>query len=314
MRRITLLFNAAIILFSIAVHTNAQTITTNQTGTNDGYYFSFWNAGGGTVTMTLGAAGNYSVAWTNCNNFTCGKGWSTGGRKIIKFSGSFNGGSNGYLAVYGWTRNPLIEYYVVENYGNWTPPGGTSIGTLKSDGGTYNIYKIARTNSPSIDGDNTNFTQYWSVRTSRRSSGIVALGNHFDAWARKGMNMGSTWNYLIMETEGYKSSGSSNITVSEGTSSDTVSAPPSAVLTSPVDDNSNVMVYPNPATNLINIEVSPISDKPIHAEIYNLDGTLVKKLNLIKGVNTIDVKDMQSGNYFIRMNIDHDAITRKIVK
>jgi endo-1,4-beta-xylanase len=198
----------------------SRAITTNQTGTHNGFYYSFWNqGGGGSVSMELGAAGNYSTNWSNVTNFTAGKGWATGSaNRSINFSGSFNGGSNGFLAVYGWTRSPLIEYYVVENYGSWTPPGGTSKGTFTSDGGTYNIYQTTRTQQPSIDGTQT-FQQYWSVRTSKRSSGTVTFANHVNAWRNKGMNLGSSWAYQIMETEGYQSSGNSNITVSEGSGS-----------------------------------------------------------------------------------------------
>lgn len=197
----------------------ATTVTSNQTGTEGGYYYSFWNqGGGGPVTMTLNGGGNYGVTWSNCTNFTCGKGWSTGAARNVSFSGNFDGGNNGYLALYGWTKDPLIEYYVVENYGSWMPPGATSLGTMTSDGGTYNIYKTQRVNQPSIIGTAT-FDQYWSVRTTKRSSGTITFSNHINAWASKGMRLGSTWDYQIMETEGYQSSGSANITVSEAGSS-----------------------------------------------------------------------------------------------
>src|SRR5688572_399865 len=195
---------------------NAQTICSNQTGTNNGFYYSWWKDSPGSACITMGPAGNYSTTWSNVNNFVGGKGWSTGSpNRVVNFSGSFNGGSNGYLCLYGWTRNSLIEYYVVENYGSWTPPGGTSAGTFTSDGGTYNLYRTQRVQQPSIDGTQT-FYQYWSVRTSKRSTGTITFANHVAAWASKGWNLGSSWAYQIMATEGYQSSGSSNITVSEG--------------------------------------------------------------------------------------------------
>ncbi|KAJ5926193.1 hypothetical protein N7516_007966 [Penicillium verrucosum] len=204
---------AAVTAFALPSEVEKRAITTNQQGTNNGYFYSFWTNGGGSVSYNNGAAGQYSVDWTNCGSFTSGKGWATGSSRNINFSGSFNPSGNAYLAVYGWTTSPLVEYYIMESYGEYNPGSSMTFkGTVNTDGSVYDIYTHQQVNQPSISGTAT-FNQYWSIRRSKRSSGTVTTANHFNAWASLGMSLGSH-NYQIVSTEGYQSSGSSSITVS----------------------------------------------------------------------------------------------------
>lgn len=196
-------------------------ICANETGARDGFFFSFWKDSG-QACMTLGARGGYRVAYDlGQGNLVAGLGWRTGSaeRRIGYRAERFEPGTNSYLALYGWSTDPLVEYYVVDNWGSaFTPPGPGAevLGTVESDGGTYAIYRTRRVDKPSIRGTAT-FDQYWSVRTERRPTGApatITFANHVAAWRRLGMELGRM-DYQVMATEGVRSTGASSVTVWE---------------------------------------------------------------------------------------------------
>ena len=147
----------------------ATVLTENKTGTEDGYAYELWKDHGNT-SMTLTGGGTFSCEWSNINNclfrkgkkYDCTQTYDQLGNITIEYGVDYQPNGNSYMCVYGWTRNPLVEYYIVETWGSWRPPGAASaLGTVYADGGTYDIYKTTRVNMPSIDGDTT-FDQYWS--------------------------------------------------------------------------------------------------------------------------------------------------------
>ena len=189
-------------------------------GTEDGYSYELWNQNNaGTATMTLGEGGAYSCVWSNIENvlfrrgvdFDCTKTYKELGNISIEYDAEYNNPTqNTYLCVYGWTRSPLIEYYIVDSWGSWRPPGAQSKGQINVDGGTYDVYVTDRINQPSIDG-NTTFKQYWSVRTSKRTSGTISVSTHFAEWEKMGMETGKLYE-AALNVEGYQSSGTANVT------------------------------------------------------------------------------------------------------
>ncbi len=206
---------SALVAGCLTMAASAQTVNNNGTGTNNGYYYSLYTSGG-SATMTFPEAskypGNYAITWSRVNDVVGGKGWSTGGSMSVGYNvGSASGYNN--ISIYGWTTNPLVEYYICE-LGSLYTGNATYKGSVSSDGHTYSTYEHQQVNQPSIEGTAT-FEQYldnWGG-SSTGSNHTVTTGNHFSAWRSKGMNLGA-FNYMILGTEAYSgASGSVNATV-----------------------------------------------------------------------------------------------------
>ena len=58
------------------------------------------------------------------------RGYTTDNARLFNYTGHFKTNGNAYLALYGWTTNPLVEYYVIEAMGNHNPSGVYTTGCL----------------------------------------------------------------------------------------------------------------------------------------------------------------------------------------
>lgn len=191
-------------------------VSKSGSGEDNGFYYHFWTDGVGEVNYENGPEGTYTLNWNKSNNFLGGKGWNPGTKdRNITYSGDFRTNGNGYLSVYGWSKDPRLEYYVVELYGTFNPTSMFSNNasrkvTIEADGATYTIgrYRSVSLSAQLVD-------QIYSVRDAqnRRTAGTVNMKLHFDAWEQKlGVKFG-TLDFQIVATEGYHSSGESKIRV-----------------------------------------------------------------------------------------------------
>lgn len=206
--------------------TDAETLvfTENITGSADGYDYELWKDEGDTVFNVEPGGGCFSCEWKNINNalfrrgqkFDCTKTYEKLGNISVDFGVDYQPVGNSYMCVYGWTREPLIEFYIVESWGSWRPPGAPfPIGNVTVDGAVYDIYKTTRYEQPSIDDIQT-FDQYWSVRREKpagsgtKREGTISVSKHFDAWKKCGLELGKMYE-VALTIEGYQSSGKAEI-------------------------------------------------------------------------------------------------------
>ena len=168
-------------------------ITENELGSTDGYDYELWKDYG-TTEMILNGSGCFTCNWSDINNalfrigrkFDSTKTWQEIGNICVDYGADYYPVGNSYLCIYGWTREPLVEYYVVQSWGNWRPPGAES-----------------------IDGTQT-FKQYWSVRKGKRTEDTVCLTDHFQAWEELGLELGNLYE-VALTVEGYQSKGTAII-------------------------------------------------------------------------------------------------------
>ena len=187
----------------------------------DGYSYEIWiDTTGGSGSMTLGSGGSFSTEWSaqvSAGNFLARRGRNYDASKkatqygdiVMDYSAEYSESAQGNsrLCVYGWFKDPLVEYYIIEDWVNWCPSGQSK--TVTVDGAQYDIFQTPHT-GPTILGDTRTFQQYFSVRKQKRTSGTITVSDHFKAWENAGWNIGNLTE-VALNVEGWESSGKANV-------------------------------------------------------------------------------------------------------
>lgn len=172
-----------------------------------GYAFEVWAENIVSGCMTLrGVDATFGASWDTVEDFLARVGLdfdhtqthSQIGTLAAEFAETkTDDGGLTYIGIYGWTLEPTIEYYILDDWGG-TKPGGTASdgtprtfkGTFDVDGATYDVYTKLRENKPSIVSGNDTFEQYFSIRQTARQCGRISISEHFSQWEAMGLPFG----------------------------------------------------------------------------------------------------------------------------
>jgi len=76
-------------------------------------------------------------------------------------------------------------------------------------------------------------------------------------------------------------------------------------------NNLTLKLYPNPSNNIINI----VTDLQLNDyQVYSMEGILVKEQTLTKDNFDIDIAELVSGSYFIKLTYPHGIVTKTFLK
>ena len=190
-----------------------QHYSSNGSGTIGNYTWTIWSSGSGGSITPYGVGAAFKATWNNSGDFLARVGLQWNETKTYDQYGTIaadyaytkSGTAGGYsfIGIYGWSNNPLVEYYIVEDWFGSGPPtgGGTLKGTFTVDGGTYKVYTHHQVNQPSIHGTMT-FPQFFSVRQTPRQCGHISISEHFKQWASYGMTLGKMYEAKILVEAG----------------------------------------------------------------------------------------------------------------
>jgi len=173
--------------------------------------------------MTVyGADAAFKANWMNVGDWIARVGLSFDKTKTYDQLGTFSAdfaytitgvtsGGFGNVGVYGWSVNPLHEFYIEENWLG-KAPNFTKVGTFTIDGeGTYDVMTNTQTNQPNITGTNQTFVQFWSVRKTKRQCGHISISKHFEQWKSMGLELGKM-EEARFSVEGQNNSGTIDFT------------------------------------------------------------------------------------------------------
>ena len=186
----------------------------------------------------------------------------------------------------------------------------TSDNSVNKEGWAAHVHCLGVTNPLGVTAYVSHETIMLSETNTLHASATGGTGEYTYSWSpADNLNNATSQNPLFTPTEA--GDFTYTVTVSDGTETASASVTFTVIDNTNVDEiaGKNVSIYPNPASSVINI--NGLNDfANLEVKVVNLQGQVVKTV-----VNSleINVKDIESGVYFLNINCDGTQIIKRIV-
>jgi hypothetical protein len=199
-----------------AMPSNGVQHSGNTQGTLGNLAWSLWSNGGG-ATMTTFDTPAFRATWgPDSGDVLARFGLDFGndgltydqyGPITAQFTETKSGTAGGYsyIGIYGFSTDPCVEFYIVDDSYIAMPikPYSTSNkGTYTLDGGSYDLYSGSVTSAGDSSCRGSAWQQFYSVRQTARTCGQISITQHFNAWNAAGMKLGSLLQVAILAEAG----------------------------------------------------------------------------------------------------------------
>ena len=91
----------------------------------------------------------------------------------------------------------------------------------------------------------------------------------------------------------------------------------SGALSRPATDEKNLLVYPNPSTGIVHIDINGFEGRKTELRILNVIGSVIYRESLTelndRFTKTLDLSKFASGLYYVKLESDNASEMRKLV-
>lgn len=183
----------------------------NSQGGTGNLAWQIWS-NGGSGSLTSFTVPAFIASWNNSGDYLgrLGFEWGNSGKAFsaygditadLAFKKNGTGGPYSYVGMYGWSTNPCIEWYIVDDSYSAMPfnTGTAPSGTADLDGATYNLVKRNTTGTGGNRCGNVSaWDQFYSIRHTGRQCGTISVSEHFKLWDAKGWKLGNLLEVKIL--------------------------------------------------------------------------------------------------------------------